>query len=468
MKKVLSTVAALALVAGVASNAMALDKPGRASEVPATTAPRVPVPTAPGVALWSVAGQWVLAGALINGGMGDGTSGGSGAAGGADVQGIHDNTDAFYIYSFKILPVLQVNDKISVKGELRFADRCIFGKDCGSESGDRDMDIKHVFMEWTSPIGKTRFGRTPAGGWGTKFMDNGAQGDRLMLWPNFMPDNWGALLFTQKITENDATTPGVSDGDVDGYYVDLNYTADFGKTIAAVFAKRTADNTAINDSLISTQLWVTGNYKFGDFGVVWEWNQAFGDGDPEPGFTEESDASGTGIMLDLNYQMDDWTFGGLFFYMTGDDDITDNDTESLFGSKGVGNDYNPYQILTGDYMGLLQGDKSTGGAHSALFNGPGDHSVSGVISIGGYVKFAVSPKLSVNAAVGYAGADEEPDGFDDDYGIEFGVGAAYKIMDNLSYNAHFSFLSTGDYWDEGGTMDTEDVYLIAHALSMKF
>jgi hypothetical protein len=71
MKKVLSTVAALALVAGVASNAMALDKPGRASEVPATTAPRVPTPTAPGVALWSVAGQWVLAGALVNGGMGD-------------------------------------------------------------------------------------------------------------------------------------------------------------------------------------------------------------------------------------------------------------------------------------------------------------------------------------------------------------------------------------------------------------
>ncbi len=461
MKKVLSTVAALALVAGVASNAMALDKPGRASEVPTTTAPRVPTPTAPGVALWSVAGQWVLAGALIGGGMGDGP-------GGADVQGLHDNTDAWYIYSFKILPVLQVNDKISMKGELRFADRCVYGTSCGSDSGSRDMDIKHVYMEWMSPIGKTRFGRTPAGGWGPKFMNNGAQGDRIMLWPN-MPDNWGALLFTQKISEKDSTTPGISDGDVDFYYIDFNYKANFGKTIAAVIGKRTADNTAINDSLIETQLWVTGTYKFGNFGVMYEWNQAFGDGAPEPGNTSEADASGTGIMVDLNYQMDDWTFGGLFFYMTGDDDPTDNDVESLFGSKGVGNDYNPYQILTGDYMGLLQGDKSSGGTHDALFRDPANKAgAAGVISLGGYVKYAVSPKLSVNAVIGYAGADEEPDGYEDDYGIEFGVGAAYKIMDNLSYNAHFAFLSTGDYWDQGGTMDTEDVYLIAHALSMKF
>ena len=462
MKKVLSTVAALALVAGVASNAMALDKPGRASEVPATTAPRVPTPTAPGVALWSVAGQWVLAGALIGGGVGDPNSGG------ADVKSQFDNTDAWYIYSFKILPVLQVNDKISMKGEVRFADRCVFGTDCGSEASNRDADFKHVYMEWITPYGKTRFGRVPAGGWGPKFMNNGAQGDRLMWWPNFMPDNWGALLFTQKISEKDSITPGISDGDNDGYYIDLNYKADFGKTIVALFTSRVADNATTDSSVTTTTLWLTGNYKFGNFGVEYEYNQAFGDGTPEAGNTSKSDRTGSGVMVDVNYQMDDWTFGLLGFWMSGDDDPTDNDRDSLFGSKGVGNDYNPYQILTGDYMGLLQGDKSTGGAHSALFNGPGDHSVSGVISIGGYVKFAVSPKLSVNAAVGYAGADEEPDGFDDDYGIEFGVGAAYKIMDNLSYNAHFSFLSTGDYWDEGGTMDTEDVYLIAHALSMKF
>ncbi|MGB6291062.1 MAG: hypothetical protein WBF36_13115, partial [Desulfobulbales bacterium] len=110
MKKVLATVAALGLVLGVTANAFALDEPGRASEVESTTAPRVAQPTAPGVALWSVAGQWVLAGALFQNGLG--------LPGGASLDG-ETGTDAFYIYSFKILPTLQVNDKISMEAEFR-------------------------------------------------------------------------------------------------------------------------------------------------------------------------------------------------------------------------------------------------------------------------------------------------------------------------------------------------------------
>jgi len=320
-------------------------------------------------------------------------------------------------------------------------------------------------MEWVSPYGKTRFGRTPAGAWGPKFMNNTAQGDRIMWWPNFMPDNWGALLFTQKITEADAVTPGSSDGDVDGYYLDINYKAGFGKTIAALWVARVADNAVTDNSVTTTQLRVTGNYKFGDFGVEYEWNQNFGDGTPETGNTSKSDNTGTGLMVDANYTMNDWKFGALFFYMSGDDDPTDNDRDSLMGATGTGIDYNPYQILTGDYMGLLNGDK--GGANAALFR----DGVAGVISIGGYVGWKMSPTLSFSAEIGYAEADESPSGYDDDYGIEFGLGMAYKIMDNLSYNAHFSFLSTGDYWEEAGSVfesNTEDVYLIAHALSMKF
>jgi hypothetical protein len=51
MKKVLATVAALGLVLGVTANALALDQPGRATQVERTDQPRVPEPTAPGVAL---------------------------------------------------------------------------------------------------------------------------------------------------------------------------------------------------------------------------------------------------------------------------------------------------------------------------------------------------------------------------------------------------------------------------------
>ena len=459
MKKVLSTVAALALVAGVASNAMALDEPSRASESEATTAPRVATPTAPGVALWSVAGQWVLAGAYVDGGKGN--------PGGADVQDEYSANDAFYIYSFKLLPVLQINDKISMKGEVRIDDRCVFGTSCGKDDHLRDADFKHVYMEWVSPYGKTRFGRTPAGAWGPSFMNSTGQGDRLMWWPNFMPENWGMLLFTQKINERDATIPGESDGDADGYYVDINYKADFGKTIAAIWSVRNSSTEGDGDDTVSGQFRLTGDYKFGDFGVTYEWNQNFADGPNDPNTGDATDSKGTGVMVDLNYTMNDWKFGGLFFYMSGDDDPTDGDTEAMFTKgNGTGKDYNPYQIMTGDYMNLLNGDNPLSpGANDALFV---DGASSGVISFGGYVGWKMSPKLSLSAEVGYFAATDEPDDYDDDYGIEFGIGMAYKVMDNLEYFAHFSFLSTGDYWEQNGAYDTEDVWLAAHALSMKF
>ncbi|MDH3392151.1 MAG: hypothetical protein OEL85_10190, partial [Desulfobulbaceae bacterium] len=235
MKKVLATVAALGFVLSVAATASALDKPGLAAETESTTAPVVAQATAPGVALWSVTGNWVLAGAYLSNGLG--------SPGGADVQNEYDSNDAFYIYSFKVLPTLQINDKVSVKGEIRFADRDVFGltnskfevEGLSNNPAGRVADIYQLYMEWMSPIGKTRFGRTPAGAWGSKFLNNSSQGDRLMLWTNFMPENWGMLLFTQKITEQDAGGgDDISDQDKDAYYIDLSYKANIGKTVAAL------------------------------------------------------------------------------------------------------------------------------------------------------------------------------------------------------------------------------------------
>ncbi|MEN8232685.1 MAG: hypothetical protein ABFR35_08395, partial [Thermodesulfobacteriota bacterium] len=140
MKKVLATVAALGLVLGVAGNVLALDKPGAAAEAEATTAPRVPAPTAPGVALWSVSGSWVLAGAYL--------SNGDGSPAQANVY-TETGADPFYIHSFKILPVLQVNDKVAMKGEIRFVDRHVFGAETASSpNATKDINAYHVYMEW--------------------------------------------------------------------------------------------------------------------------------------------------------------------------------------------------------------------------------------------------------------------------------------------------------------------------------
>ncbi len=476
MKKVLATVVALGLVVGVTANALALDKPSRATEVESVTAPAVPKATAPGVALWSVSGQWVLAGAYLSNGMG---APGGAAVGGEGSSGYSDANDAFYIYSFKILPVLQINDKISVKGELRFADRDVFGisnrvlEASDGRIGGRVIDAYTVYMEYISPVGKTRFGRTPAGAWGTsKWNDSSRQGDRLMWWTNFMPENWGMLAFIEKLTETDAGGgPNISDQDQDAYYIDLSYKADMGKTVGALWIVRNATSDTGNPDIspyTATNLWLNGKYAWDSIGFEWEADIGFGDG------PNDSNQKTLGVVMDLNYSTGDFKFGALYYYGSGDDNLSDNDTESFMAnSKGMGRDYNPYQIMNGDYMNMLNADNPLSGntINPALINGSGN---VGAWSLGIYGGWKMSPKLSLSAELGYFVANEPYIvGQDDELGVEIGVGMGYKLFDNLTYNAHFSYLATGDFFKSdatglSSTGSTEDIYLIAHALSMKF
>jgi hypothetical protein len=493
MKKVLATVAALGLVVGVTANALALDKPSRATEVEATTAPAVPKPTAPGVALWSVSGQWVLAGAYLSRGLG---APGAAAVGGEGSSSFSDSSDAFYIYSFKILPVLQINDKVAVKGELRFADRDVFGisnrvlEASDGRIGGRVIDAYTVYMEYVSPVGKTRFGRAPAGAWGTsKWNNSSRQGDRLMWWTNFMPENWGMLIFTEKLSETDAGTlrfdsnddgtddvvrNDISDGDQDAYYIDLSYKADVGKTVGALWFVRNANNAAeqagTTSPYNSIDLWLNGKYAFGDIGFEWELDYRFGDG------PNNTNRKALGLMMDLVYNTGDFQFGALYYYGSGDDNLSDDDTESFMAnSAGMGRDYNPYQIMNGDYMNMLNADNPLSGnsINPAFITGPGSN--TGAWSLGIHGAWKMSPDLSFSGEIGYFQANEPRVGQDDEIGWEIGVGMGYKIYNNLSYNAHFSYLATGDFFkqdpvtgDYGSVGSTEDVYLFAHALSMKF
>jgi hypothetical protein len=329
------------------------------------------------------------------------------------------------------------------------------------------MKLYTVYMEWTSPWGKTRFGRTPAGAWGTSGFNNSTrQGQRLMWWLNMLPENWGSLIFTEKLSEVDATNgPDISDGDSDAYYVDLSYKAEVGKTVGALWIVRNAtkdEGDSTKSPYTSMNLWLNGKYNFDNFVFEWETDWGFGEA------SSDTDQKTFSAMVDLGYKTGDWTIGGLGLYGTGDNNPSDADVETAFANdKGTGRDFNPYQIMMGDYMNLWNADNPLSGnsIHPSLKIGSGN---AGLWSIGGYAKFAMSPQVSFSGEVGYFSATDAPEGYDDSYGWEFGVGMGYKIMDNLMYNAHFSYLATGDYFKEGGNAVTEDIYLVAHALSMKF
>jgi hypothetical protein len=479
MKKVLATVAALGLVAGIATTASALDVPQTA---PATGLQKAAAPTAPGVSFFSVTGDYSLAGAYL--------SNGNGLGGGADLfyaTGSDENPDdTWYIHTFKLMPTLRVNDKIQVKMELRFADRNIFGADdlnmtnglpvapvSGGSEG-RMMDVHKVYMEYMSPVGKIRVGRTPGAAWYGKFLNNATNRDRIMWWPSFVSKPWSLMLLTQKSTDGDALSATESDNDVDFYMASLDHKGDLGNTAVAYTYTRTAGNTAGTDDITgASNIWAYANWKKDNFTLESELEYGFGEATPT------TDRSTFAFMADAGMAMGDLNVGLLYFYLSGDDNLAAGDAEAAFGANGVGKDYNPYQILTGDYMGILNPDKASAGEGFAAIRPQDDPTTlvdeskigvnAGVSSIGVHASYKVSPKLTVNGALGTAWANETPAGWDDSYGIEFDLGASYKLYDNLTYGVHFGYLNTGDFFEAGSTTTkTNNVFLLAHQLTMKF
>jgi len=93
---------------------------------------------------------------------------------------------------------------------------------------------------------------------------------------------------------------------------------------------------------------------------------------------------------------------------------------------------------------------------------------AGVHAIVALADYAASEDLTLHGGIGWGKADETTAGVDDDYGWEVDLGMAYKLYTNLTYELHFGWWAVGDFAELGGLMETEDVFLLSHHLSMKF
>lgn len=439
MKKIVSTVAALGLVAGLATTASALDL--------------------------SVSGSYQLIGASQSDGLGAGN--------GVALTGTTDNgSDAFYFHSFVMNPTLKINDNITMKADIRLADRDVWGLDdaantvggtmtnAGNSTG-RVIDVRQIYMEYMSPIGKFRVGRVPTSAWGGKFVDSASQGNRIMWWPSFVGEPFSLLLFTQKMVENDAAIPGAgSDQDQDGYYIGLGHKGQMGSTDAAWFQTRNTTVAANPEGTVQNNLWYYGNYKINNFSIDAEVAYVFGDSGAFTG-TNQGDRDALAAELDVTANFGDLNVGALYFYTSGDDKV-DNDRES-YGATG--NDFNPYLILTGDWTAIMNTDKAASAFSNAITGVNG----AGVSSFGVHAGYQVSPQLSLAGAIGGAWANEAPAGVDDSYGIEYDLNAFYKLMDNLTYSVHFGYLDTGDFFKGGVAATTlNSITFMAHAITMTF
>jgi hypothetical protein len=442
MKKVLSTVAALGLVAGIATSAAALEL--------------------------KVKGDYLVEGYSITNGMG--VLGGNGLALAHTAQTgetLRYSTDAYFQHKFTINADLKVNDKLTMKTRIRLVDYAtIWGAQDDTQVGDgNNFAVKRLWMVYKSPIGQWEIGRRPAGSWENTFVNNGTRADRIM-WKSgkILGDDFSMYAFYQKSKEVDGYT---ADSDLDSdYYEVYGAFTGYGKTSLAYGFKQDKTNDIAGGSLVEvSRIKGYGKYPIMDMlKLEFEFDHLFGDKDLNNGMGTQIDIDSWAFMtaLDANFGAASANF--MYFYISGDENgTTDGESSAYSTTNGTGNDFEPLYILTGTQTSILNNDMGSTNEFGVAARTAGAH---GFVAA---ADFQASEKLGFHGALGYAQAADEKEGWDSEYGWEVNAGASYKLLDNLTYNLHFGYLDTGDFF-KGPSIarETNSITLWYNNLTMTF
>ena len=471
MKKVLSTVAAFGLVAGMSASASALE--------------------------WSISGDYLVQGVNLNHHSAANTSGfAPGFAGprAGDFMDVLDgpdkdqNSDAYYWHQFRVDVTMKVNDNIKMVSEIYMIDAYTVWED----TNDKDttdgnyVNVFKLWMQYTSPFGLFEIGRMPNGQVLNAFTNTDLQGDGIKFSPN-LPEPFVLSLTTQKVDEDDSFgNNDQTDGDYDYYHISAGYHTE---KIVIDTALRYWDDAVERDGVVPFDReyftwWLAADLNFGKFYAKGEFSYSFGDwNDWENDIgVDDIDIDAIALMLDAGVKFGDLDIGLMYFFLEGQDDDDDEMTAYMVQSGGAGGAFTPYYVLTGPQTAMLNQDIGGNGSIDQEMAWAGAH------CLGVHADFQITPKLSVHGALAYAWADEteflgdiiDEDGDtnerDDDYGWEIDVGVAYKLLDNLTYSLAIGYLDTGDFfevaYDGAGnsyeTDDTNDIVLVTNTLSMQF
>jgi hypothetical protein len=448
MKKVLSTVAALGLAAGIATSASALEL--------------------------KVKGGYLLEGISVSNARGI-LSGAGLAMNDSD----YEATDAWFQHKFTIDATMKVNDAISVKSRIRLVDYAtVWGSQDDTTVGNgANFAVKRLWMIYKSPIGQWEIGRRPAGAWEGEFINNSTRADRIM-WKSgkMLGDSFSMYAFYQKSKESDAyyatwadfltgnINAATDDMDSDYYEVYGAFTG-YGKTsLAFGYARDRTLDIPNGSSTDKYRIKSYGKYPLTDMlGLQYEFDYIWGDKDINNalGTSYEIDAFAFMTALDMNFGAA--TANLMYFYISGDSDGTDRDLDAYSSAKGTGNDFQPLYVLTGYQTSLLNNDRGAWNEYGFAARTAGAH---GFVAA---ADFSASEKLAFHGAAGWAKAADERTGFDTDYGFELDAGASYKLLDNLTYNLNFGYLWTGDFFQMANpNNNVSDITILYNNISMSF
>ena len=366
---------------------------------------------------------------------------------------------------FRLQTVFKASDILSVTTRFDAFDNKVWGDAdgaFGAAAGD-NIDFDRAYMTIKAPIGKFDIGRMAGGLWGTKFLNNEGEKDRIKFTKTI--DALTLFLVYQKNTEaDDSTGISAADQDSETYYFLSKYKME--NTTAGLLLAFTNDKTT---STKTTKKYCAAPYfvsKFGPLAIQGELQYNFGATDYDTAGSEDLDYKELAYNIEVNYKVGPVGLSAGYAFISGDQDTADNEDSNY--DDGVGNDWEKLFILTTNEVSQLvklgnYGNLSEDGLDNGVQN------KSGAKIIYGGATFSPLDNLKLGVVLGSAKADEAPANYEDDYGLEYDFTLNWKIYDNLTYTAIAAFLSAGDFYKEGVADATfDDTYALFHQLQLSF
>jgi hypothetical protein len=395
----------------------------------------------------------------------------------------NDSANSWYNMELIIEPTLHINDKVRIHSKVTIMEKNwgsnmagtyeqaslgAAGNTFDNYRGAHNFWWEHLYMSFPLLGGTMYVGRMSGGTWGSAFMDDEDNRDRIKYVRKF--GHIVLLGVIEQFVEADGGTPlnmaqaadgfDTSHGDTVGYA--FGGVIPFSKNIIYKPVIFYYDRQGYSTATLPTGFkgnGMTGLFaqdlmvKTGPFKLLTEADYRWTDREdafinPATGRAKDWDEGVWSWWLDASFTFGPAEIAAGFFWLEGTDSVNPWENKNLWG---LGGEFQPLYLFTSEDCGLLFDA-------SGLPNGSAG--TSGVMAYFLRGAYKISDTMKIDAILAYVEADEMVRGShydgvraaDDEFGWEFDINFEWKFMPNIKYVAGFAYLDAGDYFSEvGGT-----------------
>lgn len=317
---------------------------------------------------------------------------------------------------------------------------------------------QRLSLHYISPAGKWRLDQThDETGFG--LVKGELVGNRVLFQPVSISKAYRLLFFADRISRTETVMPlAVLDNTSQSYGLDVNYGFPVGSLSLTVGrnAKSRADlSTLLNTE--TTQLMGSVGYD------ILYLDASLYRSSEEIKIRDDADTKidTTAFLVDVGATVAKRLDLGMTYLYASRERLPENEDQPYLDLAGLGRN-RAFYILTGNVIGTA--DDFVDALEPVL-------GTEGLKAFGVHADYRVNDLLGLYGAIGYARSNDGTAGLAGDSGWEYNLGAAVRIFNNLTYEAHFGYFASEDSAkpsEEQTTLQANDIYMLSNKLSMTF